>query len=88
MIKKEKKEQVIAEYKVHEGDTGSAEVQVAILTARIRELTDHMRIHKKDVHSRRGLLMMVGKRRKLLQYLKDRDFARYRSLIQRLELRH
>ena len=61
---------------------------MAILTARIRELTDHMRVHKKDFHSRRGLLIMVGKRRKLLQYLKDRDFARYQSLIQRLGLRH
>lgn len=88
MIKKEKKEQLIEEYKVHEADTGSTEVQVAILTARIRELTDHMRIHKKDFHSRRGLLIMVGKRRKLLQYLKKRDFARYETLIQRLGLRH
>jgi len=61
---------------------------VAILTARIRELTEHMKIHKKDFHSRRGLLIMVGKRRKLLQYLKDRDFNRYQSLIQRLGLRH
>lgn len=88
MIKKEKKEQIIEEYKTHGVDTGSTEVQVAILTARIRELTEHMRTHKKDFHSRRGLLIMVGKRRKLLQYLKDRDFARYRTLIQRLELRH
>lgn len=88
MIKKEKKEQIIEEYKMHGVDTGSTEVQVAILTARIRELTEHMRAHKKDFHSRRGLLIMVGKRRKLLQYLKDRDFARYRTLIQRLELRH
>ena len=88
MIKKEKKEQLIEEYKVHGADTGSTEVQVAILTARIRELTDHMRIHKKDFHSRRGLLIMVGTRRKLRQYLKKRDFARYASLIQRLGLRH
>ena len=88
MIIKEKKQALIEEFKVHGADTGSPEVQVAILTARIRELTDHMRVHKKDFHSRRGLLIMVGKRRKLLQYLKDRDFARYQSLIQRLGLRH
>ena len=88
MIIKEKKQAIIEEFKVHGADTGSTEVQVAILTARIRELTDHMRVHKKDFHSRRGLLIMVGKRRKLLQYLKDRDFARYQSLIQRLGLRH
>lgn len=88
MIKKEKKQNLIEEFKVHESDTGSTEVQVAILTSRIRELTDHMRIHKKDFHSRRGLLIMVGKRRKLLQYLKDRDFNRYQTLIQRLGLRH
>ncbi len=88
MIDKEKKQHLIEEFKVHGADTGSTEVQVAILTARIRELTDHMRIHKKDFHSRRGLLIMVGKRRKLLQYLKDRDFNRYQSLIQRLGLRH
>ena len=88
MIQKEKKQQLIEEFKVHGTDTGSTEVQVAILTSRIRELTDHMRIHKKDFHSRRGLLIMVGKRRKLLQYLKDRDFNRYQSLIQRLGLRH
>ena len=88
MIIKEKKQALIEEFKVHGADTGSTEVQVAILTARIRELTDHMRVHKKDFHSRRGLLIMVGKRRKLLQSLKDRDFARYQSLIQRLGLRH
>ena len=88
MIIKEKKQALIEEFKVHGADTGSTEVQVAILTARIRELTDHMRVHKKDFHSRRGLLIMVGKRRKLLQYLKDRDFNRYQSLIQRLGLRH
>jgi len=68
MIDKEKKQQLIEEFKVHGADTGSTEVQVAILTARIRELTEHMKIHKKDFHSRRGLLIMVGKRRKLLQY--------------------
>jgi len=88
MITKEKKQQLIEEFKVHGADTGSTEVQVAILTARILELTEHMKVHKKDFHSRRGLLMMVGKRRKLLQYLKDRDFERYQNLIQRLGLRH
>lgn len=88
MIDKEKKQQLVEEFKQHDADTGSTEVQVAILTSRIRELTEHMKIHKKDFHSRRGLLIMVGKRRKLLQYLKDRDFARYQNLIQRLGLRH
>lgn len=88
MIDKEKKQQLVEEFKQHDADTGSTEVQVAILTSRIRELTEHMKIHKKDFHSRRGLLIMVGKRRKLLQYLKDRDFTRYQNLIQRLGLRH
>ncbi|MEG1641728.1 MAG: 30S ribosomal protein S15 [Synergistaceae bacterium] len=88
MITKEKKEAIIEEFKVHGSDTGSTEVQVAILTARIRELTEHMKANKKDFHSRRGLLIMVGKRRKLLAYLKDRDFSRYQGLIQKLGLRH
>ncbi len=88
MIDKDKKQSIIEEYKTHEADTGSTEVQVAVLTARIRELTEHMREHKKDFHSRRGLLIMVGKRRKLLQYLKRKDFTRYQTLIQRLGLRH
>lgn len=88
MIDKEKKEAIIEEFKQHGADTGSTEVQVAILTARIRELTEHMRVHKKDFHSGRGLLIMVGKRRKLLSYLKDRDFTRYQNLIQHLGLRH
>lgn len=88
MIDKEIKQKVIEDFKTHGADTGSPEVQVAILTFRIRELTDHMRAHKKDFHSRRGLLAMVGRRRKLLQYLKDRDFNRYQSLIQKLGLRH
>ena len=88
MIEKEKKQSIIEEYKTHDADTGSTEVQVAVLTARIRELTAHMREHKKDFHSRRGLLIMVGKRRKLLQYLKKKDFMRYQTLIQRLGLRH
>ena len=81
------KQSVIDVYKLHEHDTGSPEVQVAILTRRINDLTDHLRIHKKDYHSRRGLLKMVGQRRSLLNYLKNRDFKRYRSLIERLGLR-
>ena len=88
MIEKDSNKSIIEEYKTHEADTGSTEVQVAVLTARIRELTEHMRAHKKDFHSRRGLLIMVGKRRKLLQYLKRKDFMRYQTLIQRLGLRH
>ena len=84
MITKEKKEAIIKEYATKEGDTGSPEVQVAILTARINELNEHLQSHKKDFHSRRGLLKMVGKRRNLLNYLKSKDIERYRSLIQRL----
>ncbi len=85
---KETKTNLITEYKTHETDTGSPEVQVALLTYRIRELTEHLKIHKKDFHSRRGLLKMVGRRRKLLNYLKENDFGRYQTLIQRLGLRH
>jgi small subunit ribosomal protein S15 len=85
---KETKLQLISEFKTHESDTGSPEVQVALLTYRIRELTEHLKIHKKDYHSRRGLLKMVGRRRKLLNYLKENDFGRYQTLIQRLGLRH
>ena len=88
MIRKEKKQEVIAAYKTHETDTGSPEVQVAVLTERVRELTEHLKVHKKDFHSRRGLLKMVGRRRKLLRYLKEKDFNRYRALIERLGLRH
>ena len=88
MILKEKKQEVISSYKTHESDTGSPEVQVAVLTERVRELTEHLKVHTKDFHSRRGLLKMVGKRRKLLRYLKEKDFNRYRSLIERLGLRH
>ena len=87
MILKEKKTQVILENATHEGDTGSPEVQVAILTARINELTDHLRVHKHDNHSRRGLLMMVGKRRSLLDYLAKKDINRYRALIAKLGIR-
>ena len=88
MIPKEKKQEVIREYRTHESDTGSPEVQVAVLTERIRELTEHLKAHSKDFHSRRGLLKMVGSRRKLLRYLKEKDFNRYKSLIERLGLRH
>ena len=87
MITKEKKEQIIKEYALKEGDTGSPEVQVAILTARINELNEHLKVHKKDHHSRRGLLKMVGQRRNLLNYLKEKDLQRYRDLIARLGLR-
>lgn len=88
MLQGEKKQGIIAEFQVHTTDTGSPEVQVAMLTQRIRELTEHLKIHTKDFHSRRGLLKMVGKRRRLLRYLKDKDFNRYRTLIERLGLRH
>ena len=87
MISKEKKAQIMAENATHEGDTGSPEVQVAILTARINELTDHLRVHKHDNHSRRGLLMMVGKRRSLLDYLAKKDINRYRACIAKLGIR-
>ncbi len=87
MITKEKKEQIIAEYGRTPGDTGSPEVQVAILTARITELTEHLKVNPKDHHSRRGLLMMVGQRRSLLTYLRDKDIERYRALIAKLGIR-
>ncbi|MGN0334037.1 MAG: 30S ribosomal protein S15 [Lachnospiraceae bacterium] len=87
MISKEKKQAIIAEYGLKEGDTGSPEVQVAILTARIQELTEHLKANPKDHHSRRGLLKMVGQRRGMLAYLKKVDIERYRSLIERLGLR-
>lgn len=87
MISKEKKQAIIAEYGRSEGDTGSPEVQVAILTARIQELTEHLKINKKDHHSRRGLLKMVGQRRGMLAYLKKTDIERYRTLIAKLGLR-
>jgi small subunit ribosomal protein S15 len=87
MISKEKKTAVINEYARTPGDTGSPEVQVAVLTERIKELTEHLKVNPKDNHSRRGLLKMVGKRRRLLAYLKKVDIERYRSLIERLGLR-
>jgi small subunit ribosomal protein S15 len=86
-ITPERKQALITEYATKPGDTGSAEVQVAVLTERINNLTGHFKEHKKDVHSRRGLLMMVSQRRRLLDYLKKIDQARYASLIQRLGLR-
>jgi small subunit ribosomal protein S15 len=81
------KSQIIAEYGLKEGDTGSPEVQVAMLTQRIKDLTEHLREHQHDHHSRRGLLLLVGQRRRLLRYLSDVDINRYRSLIERLGLR-
>ena len=87
MISKEKKQAIISEYARTEGDTGSPEVQVAILTARIQELTEHLKEHHKDHHSRRGLLMMVGHRRNLLAYLQKTDIERYRALIAKLGIR-
>jgi small subunit ribosomal protein S15 len=83
----EHKEQIIQEHQTHEGDTGSPEVQVAVLTRRIAHLTEHLREHKHDYHSRRGLLKMVGRRRRLLKYLQKKDVERYRALISKLGLR-
>ena len=87
MITKEIKQQIIKDYQLKEGDTGSPEVQIAILTYRINDLNEHLKEHKKDHHSRRGLLKMVGQRRNMLAYLKKMDIERYRSLIERLGLR-
>ena len=87
MITKEIKQQIIKDYQLKEGDTGSPEVQIAILTYRINDLNEHLKEHKKDHHSRRGLLKMVGQRRNLLAYLKENDLERYRTLIARLGLR-
>ena len=83
----EQKQQIIDQFKRHEGDTGSPEVQVALLTARINHLNEHLKVNKKDHHSRRGLLMMVGQRRGMLDYLKSKDINRYRELIAALNLR-
>lgn len=87
MLDTEKRKEIIGKYKVHETDTGSPEVQIALLSARIEYLTGHFKAHKKDHHSRRGLLKLVGQRRRLLDYLKKKDVERYRSVIQRLGLR-
>ncbi len=83
----ERKKALIEEYKVHDSDTGSPEVQIAVLTERIANLTEHFQDHKKDHHSRRGLLKLVGRRRRLLDYLKQIDIERYRTIVQRLGLR-
>lgn len=87
MLATEKKQEIINTFKKHEGDTGSPEVQIAILTARIVYLTDHFKVHKKDHHSRRGLLKLVGQRRRMLDYLKSRDVDRYKKVIEQLGIR-
>ena len=84
---KNMKAEIIAKFATHEGDTGSPEVQIALLTARIKHLTEHLKAHQKDFHSRRGLLQMVGSRRSLLNYLKEIDIERYRSIVARLDIR-
>ena len=83
----EAKSEIIRDYRLHESDTGSAEVQVALLTTRIQQLTEHFKTHAKDHHSRRGLLRLVGQRRRLLDYMKKQDFERYRKTIERLGIR-
>ena len=87
MLVTEKKQEIITTFKRHEGDTGSPEVQIALLTERIIYLTEHFKVHKKDHHSRRGLLKIVGQRRRLLDYLKKKDVERYRSIIEKLGIR-
>ena len=87
MLTKEIKQSIIDQYKTHEGDTGSPEVQIAILTYRINTLTEHLKVNKKDHHSRRGLLKMVGHRRNLLGYLMENDITRYRAIVEKLGLR-
>ena len=87
MLTAELKQSLIEQYRVHETDTGSPEVQIAILTERINYLTGHLKMHKKDHHSRRGLLKMVGKRRNLLNYVRDNDIERYRTILEKLNLR-
>lgn len=86
-IESRSKQEIIDAYRVHDNDTGSPEVQVALLTSKIKHLTEHFKVHKKDHASRRGLLMMVGQRARLLRYLRDKDFERYRNLITRLNIR-
>lgn len=86
-LTQERKNEIINEFKTHESDTGSPEVQIAVLTEQINTLNEHLRMHKKDHHSRRGLLKMVGKRRNLLTYLRNKDVTRYRDLINKLGLR-
>jgi small subunit ribosomal protein S15 len=86
-LKKEAKSAIMAEFKLHENDTGSPEVQVALLTERIKEITEHLKTHKKDFHSRRGLLKLIGQRRRLLDYMMKKDIERYRTIISALGLR-
>jgi len=86
-LDKDIKRQIIDEFKLHESDTGSPEVQIAILTKRINDLTEHLKVHKKDYHSRRGMLKMIGQRKGLLDYLKERDIERYRTLVAKLGIR-
>ena len=86
-LTKVKKDEIIKKYARHEGDTGSPEVQIALLTERISELTEHLKVHQKDNHSRRGLLKMIGKRRNLLNYLAKKDINRYREIVKKLNLR-
>jgi small subunit ribosomal protein S15 len=86
-LKTQDKQAIVADFRTHGSDTGSADVQIAVLTRRINDLTEHLKTHKKDHHSRRGLLMMVGKRRRLLEYVRRNDVAKYRSLVERLGLR-
>ena len=87
MISKEKKTNIIQQYQLHEGDTGSPEVQIAVLSERIAELTEHLKIHRKDHHSRRGMFLMIGQRRGLLDYLRKIDVERYRAIIEKLGIR-
>jgi len=88
MIANEEKKEIIDRFRLHENDTGSPEVQIAILTTRINKLTEHLKVHRKDFHSRRGLLKMVGQRRALLNYLKKEDMNRYRHIVEELNLRY
>jgi len=85
-LNKEEKQKVVKDFALHEGDTGSPEVQIALLTKQINELTEHLKVHKKDNHSRRGLLQLVGKRRRLLQYLKESEKERYDALAKKLKI--
>ncbi|WP_416318290.1 30S ribosomal protein S15 [Thermoanaerobacterium saccharolyticum] len=87
MLNKERKNEIIAQNRIHEKDTGSPEVQIALLTERINTLNEHLKVHKKDHHSRRGLLKMVGQRRGLLNYLMKKDMDRYRAIVEKLDLR-
>ncbi len=87
MLTTERKKDVIGTYRVHDKDTGSPEVQIALLSERINSLSDHFKTHKSDHHSRRGLLMMVGKRRRLLEYIRSNDLARYKNIVEKLGLR-